>query len=430
MREFLALVEQKEILVERFKSENSILRNSLSFFPVAAFELARKERENGGLAARVQELLRDILMYNLHSNQEILPRIQAQIETLSTRSGQVVPGTAKDDLRRILDHGGAILSYKADLDRITSAAMELPTRPRLREIQVAYGAQYSQMVSVANNYRLVLYLCAILMTAAIAYYFLWLKNTTLALNEANLILEKRIRERTEALNQANHDLTRQKEQLVLHLEELRLAQDKMHRISITDELTGLYTRRFLFEWMEKQVAGFARDIGQFSCLMLDIDFFKKINDSVGHGAGDDVIRQIANVVRGAARDSDIVGRYGGEEFLILLPNTSLDNAVQVAEKVRVAIENNIKYPRQVTASLGVASVECRAITSQRHNTAEIISTLLETADQALYRAKEKGRNRFESSPKPITIAHFDSSLAQGGEIADDCLERNLHPRCA
>jgi diguanylate cyclase (GGDEF)-like protein len=427
VRELLALVGQKEILVERFKSENSILRNSLSFFPMAAFEMTRT---GGGGSGQVYALLRDVLMYNLHSNEDIVPRIQAEMEALSARKGQIVQATSKDDLQRILDHGNAILKYKADLDGITTQALELPTRTLLRGIQATYGEQYSQMVAVTNNYRLVLYLCAILLIAATTYYFLWLKNTTLALNEANLVLERRILERTEDFNQANHELTRQKEQLVLHVEELRSARDKMHRISITDELTGLYTRRFLFEWMEKQVAGFNRSTGRFSCLMLDIDFFKKINDSFGHGAGDDVIRQVANVVRAVARDSDIVGRYGGEEFMVLLPNTSLDNALQMAEKVRAAIENNIKQPRQVTASIGVASLECTEITSQRPNTSETISTLLGRADQTLYRAKENGRNRFEFSPEPILIHDIDLSLPQGGESADFYIERDPQPRCA
>ena len=430
VRELLALVEWKETLVERFKSENSILRNSLSFFPVAAFEMVRTAGGRDDVVPGVQALLRDILMYNLHSNPEIMPRIREEMEMLSARRGQIVQAARKADLQRIINHSNAILKYKTDLDAITTQALELPAQPLLQKIEASYGEQYSRMVSVTNNYRLVLYLCTILLTAAVACYFLWLKNTTLALNEANLILEKRVRERTEDLNQANRELTRQKEQLVLHVEELRSARDKMHRISITDELTGVYTRRFLFEWMEKQVAGLSRNIGRFSCLMLDLDFFKRINDSFGHRAGDNVLRQVADVIRAAARDSDIVGRYGGEEFLVLLPNTSLDSALQVAEKVRAAIENNIKQPRQVTASVGIASLECREISSQRHNTSEAISTLVGMADQALYRAKENGRNRSEFSPKPILIADIDLSLPQGGEIADFYLERDLQPRCA
>ncbi len=211
--EFLALVEQKEVLVERFKSENSILRNSLSFFPVAAFELSQAERANGSLAQGVQALLRDILMYNLHSNQEILPRIQKQMEALSTREGQAGAASGGDDLQRVLNHGNAILKYKADLDGITSEALELPTRPQLRKIQATYGKQYNRMVSVTNNYRLVLYLYAILLTAAIAYYFLWLKNATLALNEVNMTLEKRVEQRTEDLNLANHALREEHDRL-------------------------------------------------------------------------------------------------------------------------------------------------------------------------------------------------------------------------
>lgn len=403
VRELQALVEKKETLVDRFKSENSILRNSLSFFPVAAGELIEvMDTHERGMSLGVQALLRDTLMYNLHSNSEILPRIQGQIEALSLqgRYDQVIP---KENFQRILNHGQTILKFKASLDGVTREALELPTRPLLQRIQGTYSDQYLRMVSVTNNYRLILYLFAIVMSTAIAYSFLRLKNTTLALNEANLNLEKRVLERTEDLNQANGELIKQKDQLVLYLEELRAAQEKLHRISITDELTGLYTRRFLFEWMGKEIESLSRNTGDLSCMLLDVDFFKKINDTCGHAVGDTVLKHVAEVVRASVRQSDIVGRYGGEEFLILLPNTSLDCALVVAEKVRVAIEANIKNPRQITGSFGVGALECKAGTMGRHNTAEIISTLLESADKALYRAKEKGRNRYEAGQKVIQI---------------------------
>ncbi len=222
--ELLRLLEQKEVLVERFKSENSTLRNSLSFFPVAASELAQAmDVSERGLALEVQALLRDVLMYNLHSNEEILPRIQARITMLSGR--QRIHGQApwKEDLRRVLNHGNTILEYKTRLDGITREALELPTRSLLRHIQTSYWEQSLRMVSITNNYRLVLYLFAIFLMAIIAYSFLRLQNTTVALNDANLTLEKRVQERTEDLKQATHELTRQKDQLVLNSKELEQA---------------------------------------------------------------------------------------------------------------------------------------------------------------------------------------------------------------
>jgi diguanylate cyclase (GGDEF)-like protein len=404
VQELLALVKQKEALVDRFKSENSILHNSLSFFPVAASELAESmDNRDRGLAQGVRGLQRDVLMYNLHSNQEVLTRIQTEIGTLSARRSEFTHAAEKENFQRILNHGHTILKYKSTLDGITRDALELPIEPHLQKIQATYGVQYSRMLSVTNNYRLVLYLFAIFLTAGIAYYFLRLRNTTLALGEANRTLDKRVVERTGELNLTNQELTRQKDQLVLYLEELREARDKLHRISITDDLTGLYTRRFLFEWLEKQVEGFSRNTGRFSCLLMDVDLFKKINDTHGHGAGDKVLEQVAEVIEAGVRHSDIAGRYGGEEFLILLPNTSLDEALQVAEKLRAAIEANIREPWQITASFGAGSLECSECPAERLNTTEIITTLLDKTDQALYRAKEKGRNRIEPCPKAIRL---------------------------
>ena len=202
--ELLALAEKKEALLDRFKSENSILHNSLSFFPVAASELARSmEKHGNGLAPALRALQRDILMYNLHSNEEVLPRIQSEIEALSASRKQFIHGAQREDFRRILNHGRLILKYKSALDGITQEAMDLPIGPLLQKIQATYGEQYFRMVSVTNNYRLILYLFSIFLTAAIAYYLLRLRNTTLALTEANLTLENRVKERTRELDESN-----------------------------------------------------------------------------------------------------------------------------------------------------------------------------------------------------------------------------------
>jgi len=224
VNDLLQLLEQKEVLLERFKSENSTLHNSLSFFPVAAAELAQSvgpsERD---LALDIQALLREVLMYNLHSNEEALPRIQSRIGMLSERQRVHSGALWKEDLRRVLNHGSGILEHKTRLDEITREALEVPIRSTLQELQAGYWQQSHQVELVANNYRLAMYLFALFLMAAIAYSFVRLQSLTLALREANLTLEKRVQERTQDLERATGELTAQRNQLVVKSQELEEA---------------------------------------------------------------------------------------------------------------------------------------------------------------------------------------------------------------
>lgn len=401
--EFRQLLQQKEELTERFKGENAILRNSLSFFPIAATELAnRVDPQQPALAANLRVLLQEILVYNLHSIEEVIPRLKARIATVSGAAG-TLDESSKEDLSRVIRHAETILSFKRQLDDATSSLLALPTQTKLQAIYSDYHGRYQQASVTANNYRLALYMAAILLFSGIAYVFIKLKNTTTALHQANAGLEQRVSERTRELQQANRELSAQKEQLKSYIDEIHQAKEELQRIAITDELTGLFTRRFLFEWMEKQVASVVRHQGYFSCLLVDIDFFKKINDTYGHGQGDLVLEQVAETLKASVRQSDIVGRYGGEEFLILLPETNLEEAFLLAEKIRGAVEYSIKTPVQITASLGVGSCQCRGPEKSSYNTSEVVAALLEQADQALYRAKSGGRNRVEPAKKVITV---------------------------
>jgi len=124
-------------------------------------------------------------------------------------------------------------------------------------------------------------------------------------------------------------------------------------------------------------------------MMLDIDHFKKINDTYGHLAGDFVLKEIAKIVKNLIRKSDICGRFGGEEFVILLPNTKLSGAMKLAERIRETIQNHTfdfnGKKINVTVSIGITSVGVN----------DSYESLISRADEALYEAKEKGRNRIE-----------------------------------
>ena len=172
------------------------------------------------------------------------------------------------------------------------------------------------------------------------------------------------------------------------LENSRLFE-RVRNLSIRDGVTGLYNHRHIVEMVQAEFDRVDRYQNPFSVLMIDIDHFKRVNDEHGHPAGDAVLREIAVVIEGCLRTVDSVGRYGGEEFVVLLPHTPHDEAMQTAERVRSQVATHVfrppqSVPLQVTISVGVATAPADA------NTA---SAVIKEADKALYRAKSAGRDR-------------------------------------
>jgi diguanylate cyclase (GGDEF)-like protein len=165
---------------------------------------------------------------------------------------------------------------------------------------------------------------------------------------------------------------------------------KLHRMAMTDPLTGIANRRHI-----EQLAGQALDrsgaVGEPLCvLVLDVDHFKTINDAFGHAVGDQVLVRVTHACKQALRRFDLLGRLGGEEFLVVLPDTSVDVAVQIAERLRRKVESlplgNLAPGLQITASVGVAQAE---------HEVDDLPELVRRADTAMYRAKDAGRNRVE-----------------------------------
>ena len=183
------------------------------------------------------------------------------------------------------------------------------------------------------------------------------------LEERNAVLTRLVEERTEQLHAA-------------------LAQQ--HAMAVTDPLTGLYNRRMLDEQLEVECERVQRYRSPFSVLMLDLDHFKGVNDRFGHARGDRVLVRFADLVRARLRKSDVAGRWGGEEFLVMCHGQPLAKAMTLAEDVRATVEAadfDLGEPR--TVSIGVA----------QWRPGDSVATLVERADRGLYRAKEAGRNR-------------------------------------
>jgi diguanylate cyclase len=168
-------------------------------------------------------------------------------------------------------------------------------------------------------------------------------------------------------------------------------REKLRTQSMRDPLTGLYNRRYMEDALERYLSLAERSGNATSVLMIDLDDFKRLNDEHGHAKGDAVLRDVAGQMIGGLRPSDVVCRYGGEEFLVILPNCPLEDAVGKAEHLRARIEALSETHRaNVTASFGVAAVPVTSVTA---------TDLIPQADAALFRAKRAGKNRIEHAQK-------------------------------
>lgn len=192
-------------------------------------------------------------------------------------------------------------------------------------------------------------------------------------------------------------------------------QERIADLANHDELTGANTRRALFEKARHSFAIARRKRSPLSVLMLDIDFFKKVNDTYGHAAGDQVLRQFARIVESCLRSADMFGRVGGEEFCVVLPDTPIEGALSLAERIRAGFAEYTLIvagkPVVTTVSIGVTC---------RDDQVSDLDALLAAADQALYRAKQEGRNRIHSS-------HAQTSAAPVVRLVWDGRYRSGHP---
>ena len=174
---------------------------------------------------------------------------------------------------------------------------------------------------------------------------------------------------------------------------IKAIKDKLERVSTTDDLTGLHNRKYLQERLEEEISRSKRYGTKLSCILFDIDFFKVVNDMYGYEWGDILLRNIANKLHAMIRKEDILTRYGDEEFLLVLPNTSEDNAFLFGERFRREIEKmefipaGEEEPHKVTISGGISTFPCMPDVDEDAN------TVIRYAEHALYNAKHRGKNK-------------------------------------
>lgn len=187
-----------------------------------------------------------------------------------------------------------------------------------------------------------------------------------------------------------------------------LNHERLKLSGITDPLTSINNRRFYDQRSEEEVANACRNEHDLACMFLDIDKFKRINDSLGHRAGDHVLQSIAQIIKSQMRATDVLARYGGEEFVALLPCTDIHTASEIAERIRASVASRMFQPLPgknlpVTLSIGITTYRGKKM---ERNWADIVTQMATIADKALYRAKDGGRNR-------VVAADFEGNHCSG-----------------
>ena len=194
-------------------------------------------------------------------------------------------------------------------------------------------------------------------------------------------------------HQMEAEIQRRTQELEAALAEAEELKRRYQHLSIVDELTGIHNRRFFFPEAHAALASAVRYGQTFSIMMVDLDHFKQINDVYGHGMGDKVLQVTAALLKGQTREGDIIARFGGEEFVLALPNTDLDGARQLADRVLASLRslafNATGKTVRVTTSIGISSLTG----NESPDRPDLLETLLRQADQALYFGKAQGRDQ-------------------------------------
>ena len=345
-------VDQKAALVERFKTENAILRNSLHYLPVLYSDLAPAATIDRAPVG-VSEIVRDTLLYNLNGDPAIARGVRARVDLMASSSlGDGSP--AAYQLRTLAAHVGIILASKPVLDGLVEEIVAVPTLPRAEALEAAYAREYGRALGWANLYRLILLALAVILLTCTVIILVRLRRATVALVARQLALQ----------HQAHHD-----------------------------GLTDLPNRTLLHQRVEAAVAGAQDSTQPMALLIMDLDRFKEVNDTLGHHAGDALLREVAARLQLARRAGDTVARLGGDEFAILLPDAGADAAGTRAVQLLTDLAQPFTVEERVLeigASIGIALYPEHGADAE---------TLLRHADVALYVAKREHRGAMLYSPE-------------------------------
>ena len=384
-------LEQKEDLVEQFKTQNAILRNSLIYFPPAVTDL--KTELNGiegalvpartvlTLDSALNTLLSDILRFNLAPDRALGARIERTMASVLPLRAAFSP-TVSETIDELLAHGRAILRYRQLENDIELRIANTRTAEAMDRLGGIFDKAFDQVQIEKQRFRTYLFAYAGLLLVLLlivawrlrrSYRIIGIVNRSL--QAANETLELRVAERTAELEEQSE----------------RLKQLAQH-----DSLTGLINYGELSRLLEHALVRAGRRASSVVVMFIDLDGFKAVNDTYGHATGDLVLQEVARRAQSRLRQEDALARLGGDEFVILLEEVNgregaLRVAQQTLDEIRT-IDQAGGHPVRISASIGISSAHGRE--GARRGAA----ALLAEADQAMYQAKQSGKDGIAVSP--------------------------------
>ena len=384
-RDLVRAMHEKEELVEQFKSQNAVLRNSLVYIPPAIADL--KTELNGieralvpartvlALDAALNTLLTDLLRYNLLPDPQLGAHIQHTIGAMMVLRSWFSP-SMRERIEEIERHAQAILRLRLLENQVERRIDDTATAAKMDQLATVFDQSFDQVQIDRQRFRSYLFAYSALLLLLLVYFARRLRNSyqiigkvNRDLKAANETLELRVAERTAALESKSEQL----EQLAMY-----------------DGLTGLFNYGQFTQLLERALVRAARRNGSVVVMFIDLDGFKAVNDTFGHATGNVVLQMVARRVQDKLRKEDVLARLGGDEFVILLEEVrDREGALRVAElalaEIR-AIDAAAGHPVAISASIGVSSAQ------GQEGLARGAEALLADADQAMYAAKQGGKN--------------------------------------
>lgn len=484
--EYRAALELKSQLINRFKREHSVLRNSLAYLPLATDTLVEDPSAPIALTRPVGIFARNVMTHAQTGNSALRDKLVRDLDTLDSLARQS-SGAFAQQIGNVLRHGRVVIERDGAVDEIMRSALAIPTARVSEELAQIYAQGYERASWTAHNFRVSLFILALLLMAYLALVMIRLGRTSGELARTNRLLRERIetldhtqhelrlyanvftsaaegmlitdkRGRIEAINPAFSDITgfsademrgqlpsrlksgRQPESfyrqmwralaqrgkwqgeiwnrrkngeiypewlsitavkddsgdtshyigLFSDISERKNAEDRIQHLAHHDQLTNLANRQLLQNSLEKAIDQSRRTNNHTAVLLLNLDRFKPINDSLGHDLGDALLQQVAHRCQSVVRIEDTVSRPGADEFVIVLPEIIHPmDAAAVARKLLTAISRPYllgEHEIRITGSVGIAVFEGDGTTP---------AELLRHADAAMYRAKAEGRDTFQ-----------------------------------
>lgn len=357
-------VEAKAAMIDAFKAENSLFKNSLRYAPTAHQEIQAQLRSParagcGGvdgprLEGQLGHVVNQSLRYSSLADDAVAVSLRAGIDGLRS-AAQSCPPLLRESVSNLMAHLDTMLNARKRQSELLRSISSVPVAASIDGLAAGFTQRFNAELDSQFSYQrlLLAYSAFALLLVITGTGFIGYRNAT-ERRRLRLLVEEKTRE--------------------------------LHELATRDELTRVHNRRHMGEQLEHQKALHARS-GQPLCLaLLDIDLFKSINDRFGHAAGDAVLVRFANVARHTLRGMDLLGRWGGEEFLVAFPHTSLDDAERALNRIREALAKadftDLGSELRITFSGGLVLL----------GQEESIGATVERADQAMYRAKAAGRN--------------------------------------